>query len=153
MLKEMEHPLKNCFRYSPARVTRIYVLKLKQYKIRTLNLYIISCFSFRLNKLSTSTPCKGAMNKKEAAHMTKPKDDEYKLSYKDVQIYARQLGAVAIEDHFKSGKFDLDIAKFGPNEQRRIRGEIKQLIRNLNGVSGSTLPPEKPGRPRKGEKA
>lgn len=85
--------------------------------------------------------------------MTKPKDDAYKLSYKDIQIFARQLGAVAIEEYFKTGRFDLDIAKFGADEQRRIRGEIKQLIRNLNGVSGSTLPPEKPGRPRKGEKA
>ena len=87
--------------------------------------------------------------------MTLSSDEEYSLSYKDVQIFARQLGAIAIEEHFKAGRFDLDIAKFAEKEQRRIRGEIKQLIRNLNGLEGGTLPPEKPGRPRKqkGEKA
>lgn len=81
--------------------------------------------------------------------MTMPKDDEYRLSYKDVRIFARQLGAIAVEEYFKAGRFDEDIAKFATHEQRRIRGEIKQLIRNLNGLEGGTLPPEKPGRPRK----
>jgi hypothetical protein len=81
--------------------------------------------------------------------MTQSKDDEYSLSYKDIQVFARQLAAIAIEEHFMAGKFDLDIAKFGVKEQRRIRGEIKLMIRQFNGVGGKTLPPEKPGRPRR----
>jgi hypothetical protein len=81
--------------------------------------------------------------------MTQPKEDEYSLSYKDIQIFARQLAAIAIEGHLKSGSFDLDIAKFGINEQLRIRRELKSLIQKFNSVDGKRLPPEKPGRPRK----
>lgn len=81
--------------------------------------------------------------------MTQSKDEEYSLSYKDIQIYARQLAAIAIEEHFKAGKFNLDIAKFNVKEQLRIRRELKLLIQKFNNVDGKELPPEKPGRPRK----
>jgi hypothetical protein len=81
--------------------------------------------------------------------MTQPKEDEYKLSHKDIQIFARQLAAIAIEGHLKSGKFDLDIAKFGELEQLRICRELRKIIQQFNNVDGRTLPPEKPGRPRK----
>ncbi len=81
--------------------------------------------------------------------MTMAKDEEYSLSHKDIQIYARQLCAIAVQEHLASGKFDLDIAKFGVNEQLRIRRELKALIQKFNNVDGKELPPEKPCRPRK----
>jgi hypothetical protein len=81
--------------------------------------------------------------------MTQSKDEEYKLSHKDIQIYARQLCAIAVQEHLAAGRFDLDIAKFGENEQLRIRKELKSLIQKFNNVDGKELPPEKPGRPRK----
>lgn len=81
--------------------------------------------------------------------MTLPKEDEYRLSHKDIQIYARQLAAIAIEEHVKDGRFDLDIAKFGANEQLRIRRELQRMIQQFNSVDGKSLPPERPGRPRK----
>lgn len=81
--------------------------------------------------------------------MTQSSDEEYSLSYKDIQIYARQLCAIAVQAHLAAGKFDLDIAKFNVKEQLRIRRELKLLIQKFNNVDGKELPPEKPGRPRK----
>jgi len=83
--------------------------------------------------------------------MTLPVEEEYRLSHKDIQVYARQLVALSSMESLKSGEFDLDIAKFGENEQKRILSELRRIIKQFNGINGSTLPPERAGRPKKGQ--
>jgi hypothetical protein len=81
--------------------------------------------------------------------VTLPQGDEYRLSHKDIQVFARQLVAVTIEKSWQSGAFDFDIAKFGEKEQKRIHSELRRIIKQFNGINGSTLPPEKAGRPKR----
>lgn len=74
------------------------------------------------------------------------------LSKKDMQIYARQLVAVTIDEHLRSGKFDEDLAFFNENAQTGIRSELKRISREFHGSESNILPRHsKPGRPKKGQ--
>jgi hypothetical protein len=70
-------------------------------------------------------------------------DSTAKLSHRDIQVYARQLVAITIEDSLTAGKFDLDMAFFNEQDQERIRKQLGVIIRQMDNADGKELPSQK----------